>query len=195
MKKPLPTWLWALISLGLIILIGEMHRLTGYELNIFVFYFVPISISAWFIGFSASMGLAILSAIVWFWTDSLAGNVYSSHFYAVWNTMVRLISFIAIGWSVHKIRRTLDLARTTLEELKRAHSEIKVLEGILPICMTCKKIRNEAGKWERLEVFIGERSNTQFTHGYCPDCGNKLLEEAGLTEAQLNSRNSTVKAN
>jgi hypothetical protein len=182
MTKIMPKWLWAVISVGCILVIGEAHWLIGYELNVFVFYFIPIAIGAWFIGLGASMGFAILSALVWFWTDSLAGGHYSSPLYAVWNTMVRLISFIAIGWAVSKIRLTLDLANTTAANLKRALSEIKVLEGFLPICMQCKKIRNESGSWERLETYIGKHSAAQFSHGYCPECGKQMMVEAGFAD-------------
>ena len=190
MTKTIPKWLWAIISAGCILVIGEAHWLIGYELNVFVFYFIPIAIGAWFIGLGTSMSFAILSALVWFWTDSLAGGHYSSPLYAVWNTMVRLISFIAIGWAVSKIRKTLDLANTTSANLKQSLAEIKVLEGFLPICMNCKKIRNESGSWERLESYIGEHSTAQFSHGYCPECGKQMLVEAGLID---NSSSPTQK--
>jgi len=186
MSNRLQKWLWALLSTVCIFLIGEAHWLIGYELNIFVFYFVPISIVAWFIGLSASMGFALLSALVWFCTDSLAGNEYSSHFYAIWNTMVRLVSFIAIGWAVSKIRSALDLAKSTAEELRKALSEVQVLEAFLPICMHCKKIRNdESGTWDKFESYFKQHSKTVFSHGYCPECAKKLMDEAGLTDVSI----------
>jgi hypothetical protein len=48
--------------------------------------------------------------------------------------------------------------------------QVKVLEGLLPICAFCKNIRNDAGQWERLEGYIAKRSEAEFSHGICPRC-------------------------
>lgn len=53
--------------------------------------------------------------------------------------------------------------------------QLKVLSGIIPICAMCKKIRDKGGNWVGLEKYLDEHSETQLTHGYCPDCANKLL--------------------
>jgi hypothetical protein len=63
------------------------------------------------------------------------------------------------------------------EALRQALANIKTLESFLPICARCKKIRNQQGEWEQLEAYIGQHSNTQFSHGYCPECTKKVLEE------------------
>jgi PAS domain S-box-containing protein len=63
-----------------------------------------------------------------------------------------------------------------IDELTRAAREIKTLEGIIPICMYCKKIRDDAGYWHQVEQFVGARSNAQFSHGMCPECQKKLEE-------------------
>lgn len=62
------------------------------------------------------------------------------------------------------------------EELKAARREIRVLNGLLPICSSCKKIRDDKGYWSQLEVYIKDHSNAEFTHGYCPECANELLD-------------------
>jgi hypothetical protein len=182
MKRKLPAWLWASIVVAGVLVLGLVDWLTGYELNFFVFYFLPVSLAAWFLGFGSSVTLAVLSALVWFGADFLSAHVYSSPVYAVWDTAIRLVSFLVIGWSVSRMRQALVRERNTAESLRRALSEIKVLEAFLPICAQCKKIRNEQGVWEPLEVYIGQHSQTQFSHGYCPDCAKKALEEAGLID-------------
>ena len=48
------------------------------------------------------------------------------------------------------------------------------LEGILPVCASCKKIRDKAGNWQHIESYIRERSAAEFTHGICPECAAKL---------------------
>ena len=187
MKKRIPAWLWVAIAVASVFVLGLVDWQTGYELNFFVFYFVPVSVAAWFLGFGSSVILAVLSALVWFGADVLSAHVYSSHVYAVWSITIRLVSFLAIGWSVSRMRQALDREHKTAETLRRALSEIKVLEAFLPICAQCKKIRNQEGVWQQLEVYIGQHSKTQFSHGYCPECAKKALEEAGLTDNKTES--------
>jgi CheY-like chemotaxis protein len=59
-------------------------------------------------------------------------------------------------------------------ELKRAREEIRTLHGLLPICVRCKKIRDDKGYWQKIETYISERSEAEFTHGMCPACIRKL---------------------
>ena len=55
--------------------------------------------------------------------------------------------------------------------LAEAHaSQIRILHGLLPICMLCKKIKNDGGYWEAIEHYISEHSVASFSHGLCPDC-------------------------
>lgn len=174
MKMNMPKWLWGLAALVSMIIIGLIDFITGDELNFFVFYFMPVSITAWHIGRGTSIWMGILCAIVWFWANVLSGHAPSLHFYAFWNTMIRLVSFIAIGLAVSKIRQLLDRQRKLVEDLHRSLSEIKVLETFLPICSQCKKIRDQEGSWQQLEQYISEHSNTQFSHSFCPECAKNI---------------------
>jgi two-component system response regulator VanR len=56
------------------------------------------------------------------------------------------------------------------QELKKSLDTIKTLKGLIPICSECKKIRNDKGFWQQLEIYIGAHSDAEFTHGICPDC-------------------------
>ena len=60
-----------------------------------------------------------------------------------------------------------------VHSLKEALVHVKTLQGILPICMHCHKIRNDQQSWERLEKYIAEHSDAQFSHGLCPECLKK----------------------
>jgi PAS domain S-box-containing protein len=62
-------------------------------------------------------------------------------------------------------------------ELKAALANIKTLRGLLPICATCNKIRDDKGSWNRLEEYISARSEAAFTHGICTECARKLHPE------------------
>jgi two-component system sensor histidine kinase VicK len=58
-----------------------------------------------------------------------------------------------------------------------ALNNIKTLKGLVPICASCKKIRDDKGFWNHLEVFIQQRTNAEFSHGICPDCAKRLYPE------------------
>lgn len=58
--------------------------------------------------------------------------------------------------------------------LQDALDKIKTLKGLLPICAACKKIRDDRGYWNKIEVFIENHSEAEFTHGICPDCAKRL---------------------
>jgi hypothetical protein len=65
----------------------------------------------------------------------------------------------------------------TNKELKDYLRELKVLRGTLPICSVCKKIRDERGDWLQLESFVRDRSEAEFTHGFCPECAERWTNE------------------
>ena len=58
--------------------------------------------------------------------------------------------------------------------------KMKYLEGILPVCASCKKIRDDKGHWHQIESFIHDRSEAKFSHSICPECAKKLYPEFNL---------------
>lgn len=177
-----PTWVSATSALVTIIAIGTIEWRVGYEISLSTLYFAPIALGAWELGLGWAVVFSVVAAVVWAGADGLSGHVYMSALHAVWNTAIRLASFLAIGWSVSTTRKVLATERNEAEALRRSMSEIKVLESFLPICAQCKKIRNQKGEWQVLESYIGEHANTQFSHGYCPECLQEAMREAGLTD-------------
>lgn len=69
------------------------------------------------------------------------------------------------------------LGMLVLYKSKASQDRIKVLEGLLPICASCKKIRNHSEKWIPLESFIVKNSEATFTHSICPDCSKILYSD------------------
>lgn len=59
------------------------------------------------------------------------------------------------------------------KELLKAMDEIRQLRGILPLCSFCKKVRNDSGYWEQVEIYIETHSQAEISHGVCPDCMKK----------------------
>jgi PAS domain-containing protein len=62
-------------------------------------------------------------------------------------------------------------------DLKRALAQVKKLSGLLPICASCKKIRDDKGYWQQIEAYIRDHSEAEFSHGICPECVKKLYPE------------------
>lgn len=62
-------------------------------------------------------------------------------------------------------------------ELTQSLEEVNILSGMLPICASCKKIRDDKGYWNQLEAYIGQHSDATFSHGICPDCAKELYPE------------------
>ncbi len=79
------------------------------------------------------------------------------------------------GWTSWKIG--LDLT-----ELESMREQVKVLQGLIPICAHCKKIRNDQGFWTQLEAYLAEHSEADFTHGICPECMRQFFDEHGIED-------------
>lgn len=75
-------------------------------------------------------------------------------------------------------RKRVEAERLNLiQELTEALAKIKTLKGLLPICASCKKIRDDRGYWEKVELYISKHTEAEFTHGICPDCLQRLYPE------------------
>jgi len=64
-----------------------------------------------------------------------------------------------------------------IRELQESLAKVKRLSGLLPICASCKKIRDDKGYWNQVETYLSEHSDAKFSHGICPECGKKLYPE------------------
>ncbi len=79
------------------------------------------------------------------------------------------------GNSVVKARVKTHLnLRATIIELKNALEQVNLLSGMLPICSSCKKIRDDGGYWQQIEGYISQHSEAEFSHSLCPECVSKL---------------------
>jgi len=66
------------------------------------------------------------------------------------------------------------------DNLRKALSEVKKLSGLLPICASCKKVRDDKGYWNQIEAYIRDHSEADFSHGICPECAKKLYSDLDL---------------
>ncbi len=80
--------------------------------------------------------------------------------------------------NISEIRKNEEEREQLIKQLKKALNEIKTLRGILPICSSCKKIRDDTGYWNQIEYYISIHSNAEFSHGICPDCAEQLYPDS-----------------
>jgi hypothetical protein len=115
-------------------------------------------------------------------------RIWESHLVTIlFNTT---IAIIAVYFAIKKysfinkqLKESIDERSSLILELQNALDNIKKLSGLLPICMYCKKIRDNKGNWKQLESYISEHSETEFSHGICPSCmKNVAIEIKGLPE-------------
>ena len=88
---------------------------------------------------------------------------------------------LGVGARVIQLRNALH---TRVSELQKALDHIKTLQGIIPICMHCHKIRNDEESWQRIETYIEHHSEAEFSHGLCPECLEKYYPEDDEEESE-----------
>ena len=122
-------------------------------------------------------------------------SIWESHLITIFfNTIVATISVYFVikkyssinkrlSESIIEQKKLIDERSDLILELKNALENIKKLSGLLPICMYCKKIKDEKGNWKQLESYISEHSETEFSHGICPSCMKTVdIEIEGLSK-------------
>lgn len=109
----------------------------------------------------------------WEFKNTLNDHWYQIHEQAITWIDGRLVR-LQIATDITKIKNNEEEREKLISELQEALAEIKTLQGILPICASCKKIRDDKGYWKQIESYIRDHSDAEFTHGICPECAKKL---------------------
>jgi PAS domain S-box-containing protein len=83
----------------------------------------------------------------------------------------------AVARDITERKRSEEERERLLHELQSALAEVKVLQKILPICMYCKKVRDDVNFWQNVETYIAAHTGTRFSHGVCPTCFDRVMGE------------------
>lgn len=143
--------------------------LTGPKTDFPVAYVIPVTLAAWYSGRRPAVALAVVMPLV-----HVAFSI------ALWKAPGSMVSLAAVTTIRGVVVIAMALWFARLAEHERAlHRHVQSLEGLLPICSFCKRIRNESGEWERLEAFISSRSEAEFSHAFCPSCWKTHYSELG----------------
>jgi len=162
-------------------LIGWLDYVTGDELDLFIFYFVPIVWAAWKIGPRAGIAVAVEGTVLWFAANVYLGHAYTRPLFGVWGGVVMLTMFTAAALAANRIRVLLDHERKLNRSLAEALAKVKKLSGRLPICIRCKSIRDDGGQWHEIEEYFTMQSEDDFIFSQmvCPHCRVAGAEESG----------------
>ena len=86
-----------------------------------------------------------------------------------------LLGIFLISVGIYKwLPQVVSQIQQTKKALEEAENQVKVLSGLLPICASCKNIRDDNGYWNQIESYIEKHSDAQFSHGLCPECAKEL---------------------
>ncbi|HBF34230.1 TPA: hypothetical protein DDW35_06665, partial [Candidatus Sumerlaeota bacterium] len=89
--------------------------------------------------------------------------------------MEALRECVKVTFLEREVQRHQEEREKLIVNLRSAMAQVKQLNGLLPICACCKKIRDDKGNWTQLESYIRKHSQAEFTHSYCPDCAQQML--------------------
>jgi len=116
----------------------------------------------------------------WGETEATVEIVLAHHFYqtSAWRGIVIVFAVLALfGAYRWRTRRLATRAEELSRRVNEALANVRVLRGLIPICMSCKRIRSDKGFWEQIEAYIRAHSEADFSHGICPECVRTLYPE------------------
>jgi hypothetical protein len=109
------------------------------------------------------------------YTFHIRPHFYQTKWFPV--LLLVLLTGLAAGGYQLRIHRLRAHERELQRRVDEAMARVKILSGLLPICSSCKKIRDDKGYWNQIESYLGRYSEIEFTHGVCPDCLKRLYPE------------------
>jgi hypothetical protein len=135
-------------------------------------YLIPVAYVSWLKGRRWGLIFAISMPLVRFYFNVVLWTVPWTTTEASINALIRIIVLSSFA---------LIIDRTAVQTRKLAR-EVSLLEGLLPICSFCKKIRDQNDQWQVLEKYITDRTAASFTHGICPDCLQKHFPNVHIAQ-------------
>jgi hypothetical protein len=129
----------------ILLFIGWLDYITGYEFGFFIFYFIPVSISAWLCGKRSGVTMAFAAAVCWLLSDKLTRHPYPNAYFIYWEMFMRYLSFLTTALTITKIRIMLLNEERLNGELQTALQEIKDLKRCIPCSESGGGIRPSNG--------------------------------------------------
>jgi hypothetical protein len=165
------------LAVFVLAVVATLDALTPFELGFSAFYVIPVLIATWGVGLSRGVAFALLSACCWYCMDLTSGRPLTHEFYRVWDACNHLMSYALIAVVTGNLKAAYVRERVLRKERDQALASVKELEGLLPVCAWCKKVRDDEGYWQELEAYLQPRTKASFSHGICPSCAGALQKD------------------
>lgn len=150
---------------------------TGTKVRLGPVYALPILLASWNLGRQWGIAAALFSALLWHGVQVIVLHEALITFYRTWDLANGTISFLAIALAVLWAKQLLVREEVANANLREALERVRTLEGLLPICAWCHKVRDDQGLWEQVESYVAKHSKAQWTHGICPACAEKIKRD------------------
>lgn len=157
-------------------MIFMLDIVTPLGFSVFIFYIIAVFLSIKLSSISFTVKIAILGSLL-----TILGFFFSPQGGESWrvvtNRSLAVLVICITGFLGIQLKLAEESKAKALSDREKSLEEIKILRGLLPICCSCKKIRDDKGYWREIESYIKEHSQADFTHSICPECSRKLYPE------------------
>jgi hypothetical protein len=158
------------ILAALVVAVFAIDYLSGYDVSTSLFYLLPITLGTWVISRRTGLVLSLVSAGLWLTADLLSGHHYRNGLIPLWNVSIRFAFFCIIVVILAALQATLEQRDSVIGQLEKTLRNAKTLDGVRPICHSCRRIRDTEHGWQNAEDFLREKSEIEFATSVCPDC-------------------------
>jgi hypothetical protein len=156
---------------------GLADYVTPDDLVATVFYLLPVALAAWCLSRSAGLAFALAGSVTYLLCQTLQARSILPAVLLL-NTVLQSAVSVAGALLLSGLRTHLEGEERARHVAEEALGHVRQLSQFLPMCSSCKKIRDEpVGTWEPFEVYLLKHSDTQVSHGMCPDCIARLYPE------------------
>lgn len=179
------------VFLGLLVTsVFAVDTWSGSDVDLGPLYAMTVLLSCRATSFGVTVATVVASALLGGWSDHLlleastgGGGASGTAWIPWWNGLARLIVLATVAgavrglrWTLGRLDRSVHRLESTLYELEHTRVQLKTLEGMLPVCAWCGKIRDldAEDRWVALQEYVREKSSASVTHGICPGCATKL---------------------
>ncbi|MBU0479954.1 MAG: DUF4118 domain-containing protein [Proteobacteria bacterium] len=158
-----PPWTWCALSMFFLLL----DYLSGPHILFPVTFILPVGLAAWFGSRNWALSLAILLPILRFQFIFVWDTPLNSTMVNIANVAIRIIVLTLFALLLSKVAA----------QARELRQRVDQLEKFLPICSFCKKIRDQDDVWHPVESYISKRTQTRFSHSFCPECAKEHYPE------------------
>jgi hypothetical protein len=155
-KNPVFPLLW--IGISILLLVADYF--SGPFIQFPVTYLIPVALASWYNGRWWGLAFAVLMPLIRFYFNIALWTIPWTIVDASLNVVIRIVVLSLFSLVIDR----------TANQTRRLSREVHLMEGLLPVCSFCKRIRDENNMWQPMEKYISSHSAAAFSHGLCPEC-------------------------